>query len=246
MNEKCNEFGTPDKTPTHRRTKPKLTPGDKFMPPEDVQRLLAVAKAAVDQERTSRRRRAKRAERNYLILAVGLNAGLRASELADLRVHHLRLDDNPPRILVEGGKGRKAGAADRLTHDVDEVAISFDLAILLRAWVNDPDLDPSDPVFWSERKTADGGKQPLTRHGVWNAIKGLIRAAGLNDLYSTHTLRHRFVTAEVEAQELRGIAVNPYFIARRARHRSLESAMVYVHQRKSELDEHMKVRRSEL
>jgi integrase len=235
--------GVPSSAP-RRRGRPKLTAGDKNPSAAEIAELLAVARSLVEDERRNRRRKARKAERDYLLTVLALNAGLRASEIAALRVEDLRLDDNPPRVLVVGGKGRKAGAAGRKTADVDEVALGYDVVAQLRPWV--VGRFPSDPVFPSERTNPKtGGKCPLTRRGVWGAIKALVRRARVNENYGTHALRHRFIAAEIEAQERLGV-VNPYLIARRARHRSVASTMPYVHTHAKKLKEHMAVRKSEL
>jgi integrase len=201
------------------------------MSADETRRLLSVARDLVEAEQRARRRTSRRAERDYLLIVLALNAGLRASELAGLLVGHLRLADKPPRLIVVGGKAR---ASD----DVDEVELRYDVARLLQGWVEG--RSPDEPVFPSERK-----RRPLTARGVWGVVKKLLRQAGLNSRYSTHTLRHRFIGAEVEAQERKG-KIDPYLIARRARHRTVEPAMHYVHFRDSVLREHLDARESEL
>lgn len=225
----------------HPRGRPKLTEGDKHIPAHEIQVLLAVAREAVEEERRAKRRRSRRAERDYLVIVLGLNAGLRAHELAGLAVGDLRLDADPPRVVVRGGKARKAGRARR-SADLDEVVLPFDVAELLRAWIRGRQAD--EPLFCSDRTGAGGRKLPLTRGGIWKAVKKALRRAGLNDKYNVHALRHRFVMAEVEAMERRG-EIDPYLLARRARHRSLEPTMNYVQQRRSKLQEHMRERSSE-
>ncbi len=226
------------------RGRPKLAEGDKSPSAEEVRHLLAVARLLLEEERSSRRRRSRKAERDYLMATLALNAGLRSSEIAALQVEELRLEDRPPRVLVVGGKARKAGAGGRKTDDLDEVALTYDMTTLLKDWVRG--RDPQDPVFPSERVDPNTGRKlPLTRRGVWGAIKALVCRAELNEKYAVHTLRHRFIGTEIEAQERLG-AVNPYLVARRARHRSVGSTMPYIHTRTEKLREHLDARQSEL
>ncbi len=230
-------------TSKRTRGRPKLTEGDKSMAPEEVAELLAVARARWDEEEAATRRTSRKAERDYMLLVVALNAGLRASELSALRVGDLCLKARPPRLRVDGGKHRKANGT-RSTADVDEVALRSDVAQLLRAWT--AGRDPKDPVFPSERTDpATGRKAPMTRTAIHRRVKALMEEAGLNPRYSTHTLRHTFVRLEVEAQEQQG-EVNPYFVMRRTRHRSIQAVLPYVHHSPSKLDAHLKSRASAL
>jgi site-specific recombinase XerD len=103
-----------------------------------------------------------------------------------------------------------------------------------------------EPVFPSqERAGNDGARRQLSRRSVWRIVKTLMQKAGLNPLYTAHALRHRFVMAEIEAQERQG-ELDPYLLARRSRHRSLNSALRYIHFRASRMQAHLEARESEM
>jgi integrase len=215
------------------------------MSPDDVRRLLEVTRDRLEVEQRSRRRQSRQAERDYLLIVTALNAGLRAAELAALRVGDLRLEEEPPRLIVRGGKARKASPAmgHRQTDDLDEVLLRYDVARLLAAWVKG--RGPDEPVFPSQRDGDGGARRPLSRRGVWRIVKALMKKAGLNPLYTAHALRHRFVMAEIEAQERQG-ELDPHLLARRSRHRSLNSALRYIHFRASRVQAHLEARESEM
>jgi len=223
--------------------RPKLVESDKSMNREEVRKLLDVASARVSEEHNNHRRKSQKALRDYLIVCTALNAGLRAGELASLRVRDCQLDQKPPRLVVVGGKSRKAGSGGRKTDDIDEVHLEAVFAILLRDWVGGK--CPSDFVFCSERRGEDGRKSPLSENAIWRIVKDLMNEAGLNEKYSVHTLRHRFVFAEIEAARAQG-EVDPFFIARRARHRDIKQTMKYIHHDPRAMEKHLNERRSEL
>jgi integrase/recombinase XerD len=144
----------------------------KAIPLEDVEALLAVPPS----DGLGRRDRA--------ILETLYGAGLRISELVDLDVDDVDLDERS--ILVRSGKGSKsrrvpigraAGAAlgDYLTVTRPE--------LVTRATSN-----PGAALFLNAR----GGR--LSRQGCWKLLKQHARVAGLEEKVSPHTLRHSFAT----------------------------------------------------
>ncbi len=141
--------------------------------------------AARDRAERSAKRGGRQAEVSYLALRLGLEAGLRASEIARLAVNDLdlrRLDS--ARLLVREGKGGKSRV----------VCIRADLAKHLRAYLADvrPALvNGHDP----ETVLVGNGGQPLNRHKLNGRMRTIYRNAGLPadrivQLSPVHSLRH--------------------------------------------------------
>jgi len=167
--------------------------------PERAQ-LLGAAQAELDKATSPARRRA--AARDQLLVHVGLNMGLRVSELCKLEVEHL--DFTQRSCLVALGKGAK----DRY------VPIPEKLAARLQVWIGDR---ASGPVFPSA-----GGRR-LAIRTVQLRVKRLAKIAGITRNVKCHTLRHTFATRLIETgadirlvQELMG-------------HSSLNTTEVYLH-----------------
>jgi len=142
-----------------------------FLSVQEVTRLL---------EAFSARSKDPLERRNRAILETLYAAGLRASELAGLRVDRLFLDEGVVRVVGKGGRERV-------------VPIGRPARQVLQRYLTDvrPLLEKSGPspyVFLSVR-----GK-PLTRDWVWNIVKQAARRAGIAKNVYPHMLRHSFAS----------------------------------------------------
>lgn len=120
-------------------------------------------------------------QRNRAIIEVLFSCGLRVSELVELRMSNLFLDQRFIRVI---GKGRK----ERL------VPISDSAIRELNVWFLDRDqmkIKPGeeDYVFLNRRGAH------LTRTMILIMIKNTAAMAGIQKTVSPHTLRHSFATA---------------------------------------------------
>ena len=123
-------------------------------------------------------------QRNRTIIEVLFSCGLRVSELINLRLSDLFLDEKFIRVM---GKGKK----ERL------VPISESAVKELQYWFMDRNLMKIKPgeedfVFLNRR----GGH--LTRMMIFTIVRRLAEAAGIEKTISPHTLRHSFATALLE------------------------------------------------
>jgi integrase/recombinase XerD len=122
--------------------------------------------------------------RDRAMLEFAYASGVRVSELTDLRVRNLHLDEEFASVLGKGGKERLVPIGRR--------AVGA-LAIYLRETRPRLDQGKSDGrVFLNAR----GG--PLTRMGVWKILRQHVEAAGIEKHVSPHTLRHSFATHLLE------------------------------------------------
>lgn len=143
----------------------------KAIPLEDVERLLALPGKDV------------LGRRDLSILEILYGAGLRISELVDLDVDDVDLDEAS--LLVRAGKGSKARRVPLGRASVKAVGnyLTVGRPELARRGVR-----AEAALFLNAR----GGR--LSRQGCWKILKGYARAAGLGDKVSPHTLRHSFAT----------------------------------------------------
>lgn len=124
------------------------------------------------------------AHRDRAMLEVLYGCGLRVSELIDLRLLGLHLDDGLVQVV---GKGRK----ERL------VPVGADARGALRRYLRErrPRLDrgaSEGRVFLNRHG------RPLSRMGVWKILRRYVERAGLHKRVTPHTLRHSFATHLLE------------------------------------------------
>ena len=154
----------------------------------------------------------KNKERDYCILCVFLNCGLRISEivglnLSDIRVDHIRVF----------GKGSK----ERIIYINDACAEAINNYLEVRK--NIAAID-KNALFLSNRRTR------MSREAVHSMVKVSLKRAGLDaDKYSSHKLRHTAATLMLQngvdvrtLQELLG-------------HDNLNTTQIYTHIDNSEL-----------
>jgi integrase len=199
--------------------KPRLTEADRAILEGEVRSIVewahARARAGGLGPLGSRRRAAFR---DYLVIRTLAESGLRASELCGLEVGDLRLEDKAPHLVVRAGKMRKPG-------ERDSVFLPLGLAAELSTWIQRARVTgPGAHVFqrWNG--------SPLSRREVWAIVKRAVLALGLNPRYSTHTLRHGYISALCRTP-----GATPYAVARQARLRSLDMILRYYHSQPKDL-----------
>ncbi len=148
-------------------------------------------------------------QRNRTIIEVLFSCGLRVSELINLRLSDLFLDEKFIRVM---GKGKK----ERL------VPISESAVKELQYWFMDRNLMKIKPgeedfVFLNRR----GGH--LTRMMIFTIVRRLAEAAGIEKTISPHTLRHSFATALLEG------GANLRAIQDMLGHERISTTQIYTH-----------------
>lgn len=148
-------------------------------------------------------------QRNRTIIEVLFSCGLRVSELINLRLSDLFLNEKFIRVM---GKGKK----ERL------VPISESAIKKLQYWFMDRNLMKIKPgeedfVFLNRR----GGH--LTRMMIFTIVRRLAEAAGIEKTISPHTLRHSFATALLEG------GANLRAIQDMLGHERISTTQIYTH-----------------
>jgi site-specific recombinase XerD len=143
--------------------------------------------------------------RDYAILQVFLQTGLRVSELAALRIDDV---DLVSRVLhVRMGKGQ-AYRSIELERKVTQ-AIKNYLATRLNAAYNQLFLNR-----YSE---------PISARGVRKLVGKYLHLAGIKKKASCHSLRHTFATAKAQQ------GISAYRLKEWLGHQSLETTQIYIH-----------------
>lgn len=173
---------------------------------EEIDRLIA----AVDLSK-------REGQRNRAIIEVLYSCGLRVSELCNLKMSCLYLDEGFIRVL---GKGNKERLVPISRHAVDELQKYF----YDRNLWNIP-AGYSDFVFITVRRSIKN----IGRIMVFHLIKDLARRAGIKKVISPHTLRHSFATHLLEGgADLRAIQAM-------LGHESIATTEIYTHIDRSRL-----------
>lgn len=148
--------------------------------------------------------------RNKAMMETLYSCGMRVSELIDLRMSRLQLENEYVRVT---GKGNK----DRLI-PIGQEAIKY-LTIYLNEVRRHQTIQKGseDHVFLNQR----GGK--ISRMSVFNIIKDLAQKAGINKSISPHTFRHSFATHLIEG------GANLRAVQQMLGHESITTTEIYTH-----------------
>lgn len=147
--------------------------------------------------------------RNHAIIETLYGSGLRVSELVDLRMSRLSLDDGY--VMVEG-KGEKQRVVP-----LSPVSIELIREYLPIRAEGPVKREGSDILFLNRRGAS------LTRVMVFYIIRNLAAAAGITKKVSPHTLRHSFATHLLEG------GANLRAIQEMLGHESIATTEIYLH-----------------
>ncbi len=150
-------------------------------------------------------------ERNKAMLETLYSCGLRVSELINLRISKLMLDEGFVIVIGKGDKERIAPIGSVAIKHINTYIESK------RNHMNNIDPESEDVLFLNRR-----GKQ-LTRVMIFTIIKNLAEKAGITKTVSPHTFRHSFATHLVEGgADLRAVQ-------EMLGHESITTTEIYTH-----------------
>lgn len=148
-------------------------------------------------------------QRNRSILETLYSCGLRVSELCNLKLSNLYLDQNFIKVEGKGNKQRLVPISPRAVHELSNYFIDRNLLAIKPGY--------EDYVFISKR-----GKN-LSRIMIFHIIKELAKAIGLKKEISPHTFRHSFATHLLEG------GANLRAIQCMLGHETIETTEIYTH-----------------
>lgn len=147
-------------------------------------------------------------ERDFCILTLFLNCGLRLSELVGINISHIK-DDN---TLVVLGKGNKERTVYLNKSCID--AINSYMAVRPADGLKD-----RDALFISNQK------RRISNQGVQKIVEGCLARSGLDGLgFSTHKLRHTAATLMYQYGN-----VDPLQLKEILGHENLSTTEIYTH-----------------
>lgn len=147
--------------------------------------------------------------RNRAIVETLFSCGLRVSELCNLRLGDLYLDQEFIRVNGKGSKQRLVPISARAVHDIN-------LWLSQRAHL-DIRHGYEDYLFISQFR------KNISRITVFRMIKQLVEDAGIDKTVSPHTLRHSFATTLLEG------GANLRAIQTMLGHESIGTTQIYLH-----------------
>lgn len=149
-------------------------------------------------------------QRDRAVIEMLYSCGLRVSELCNLCLSHLYLEDDFLRVTGKGDKQRLVPISPRAKQELD-------------LWFEDrkeitPRPGEEDYVFLSHMR-----RQHLSRITVFHNLRNYARAAGITKTISPHTLRHTFATHLLEG------GANLRAIQAMLGHESIATTEIYTH-----------------
>lgn len=177
---------------------------DKFLTPDECARLCSAPKKS-----------GLIGIRDYAILKVFLNCGLRKTELITLKVKDFcRQGENY--WFVVHSKGGSIDEQDIMNYRTIEAVQKY----LTKAGHGD---QPEMPLFQPLKAMAKTESLKINRFSIDHLIKKYVRKAGITKSVHAHTLRHTFGT------ELQALTGDIKTTQKAMRHRNLNSTMIYLH-----------------
>jgi integrase/recombinase XerD len=166
---------------------------------EEIDEILSVIDLSQDE-----------GQRDKAVIELLYSCGLRVSELCNLKMHDLFLDEGFLRVV---GKGNKERLVPMSAQAVKELNLWF----LTRNMIT-PKPGEEDYVFISTRR-----RQHLSRITVFHNLRLYAERAGITKTISPHTLRHSFATHLLEG------GANLRVIQAMLGHEQISTTEIYTH-----------------
>ncbi len=180
-----------------------------FMSPEQVLALKEHCREMVRMANSDKRRNPVR---DWAILHVALDAGLRVSEICDLRIRDVILDNGSASLIVRNGKGNKKRGVKigRALRDHLEEFI---------AWKeeNGESTGPRAPLFVASRSG-----EALTRTAIYRIFKANASQVGIPKRFSIHSCRHTYASLLYRASKY-----NIRLVQKQLGHSSIQTTQIY-------------------
>lgn len=167
--------------PAVEDTSTPLAPEHTSEPIKAMDDILRVSKYLLDNKRY----------RDNMLFIVGINFGLRVSDLRQLRFAHL-INDNltfKSSFPIFEQKTRNTRKHKKNRYITINAAVRQAVITYLE---HTPDVSLSDYMFRSESNHGGAKNEPIHRNSVDRILKGLAKDLDLNIQMSTHTLRKTF------------------------------------------------------
>ena len=150
-------------------------------PIKDMQDIIRISQFLIEQGRY----------RDNMLFIVGINFGLRVSDLITLRFANIINDDCTfrDRFSILEKKTKNTRKHKRNRYITINTAVVEAVTLYLE---NTPGVRLSDYMFRSESNNGSNLNKPIHRASVDTILKGIARNLGLGNRMSTHTMRKTF------------------------------------------------------
>lgn len=149
-------------------------------------------------------------QRNKAIIETLFSCGLRVSELCNLKLSDLYLDEGFIRVTGKGSKQRLVPISPKAIKELRLYFIDRNAVCVKEGY--------EDYVFVSKAR-----KKNLSRIMVFHLVKELVEKAGIKKTVSPHTFRHSFATSLLEG------GANLRAIQAMLGHESISTTEMYMH-----------------
>lgn len=149
--------------------------------------------------------------RDWFMIELGLQCGLRVSEMAALRIGDLNLQNGDPSLIVRMGKGGKT----RVVH----FSLQFKQACLLFI---EAKRSAGQPVDREAHLLSKITGEPITKRTLQKAFKRCVAGARISAHFGIHALRHTYGTHLYKASRY-----NLRLVQDQLGHASISTTQVY-------------------
>lgn len=180
-----------------------------FLAPQQVCALKTHCRKQAKTPTTDKRRNPIR---DWMILHIALDAGLRVSEICDLEIRDVICDEENASLIVRDGKGHKKRGV-RMGQALRDHLMEF------LAWKDSVGQSTASraPLFLSSRDN-----RPLTRSAVFRIFKANAKAVGLPPRFSIHSCRHTYASLLYRSSDY-----NIRLVQKQLGHRSIQTTQIY-------------------
>ena len=181
-----------------------------FMSAEQVRRLKKTCRQASEKAKKNGN---KTPVRDWAIIHVALDAGLRASEICDLKIKDLLIDQGQSSIIVRSGKGNKKRGVT-----IGEKLKNHLLSFIQWKRKNGQMTRGVDYLFISKR----GSSNRMSRQAIYQIFKRWAKKADLPDRFSIHSCRHTYASMLYKSSDY-----NLRLVQSQLGHSSIQTTQVY-------------------
>jgi site-specific recombinase XerD len=179
-----------------------------FLTPKQVLALKSYCRKCAERAVATGKRRPVR---DWAILHVALDSGLRVSEICDLQIRDVILDRDHASLIVRDGKGGKKRGV-RMGSALTEHLADF---IAWKETVGES-VSGRAPLFVSSRQG------PLTRTAVYRIFRKNADAVDIPARFSIHSCRHTYASLLYRASDF-----NLRLVQKQLGHRSIQTTQIY-------------------
>lgn len=127
---------------------------------------------------------AQRSQRDLLLFVMGINSGLRISDLLAMRVCDVIDERGRPKKMYTL-RERKTGKKKQFPFNK---TVQTAISSCLRGYTGDKER----PLFVSQKKGKNGEAKAISRQQAWDILSKTAKRIGIEDSIGTHTLRKTF------------------------------------------------------